>query len=80
MPRPEILLTLSSSTGSSRGTVAGKHRSDRKVLPDPCVNLAVEPAGRLLYGVGSVRELEGRGIVVGTKFRAGGFSGFLPDR
>lgn len=53
----------------------------QEVLPDPCVNLAVEPAGRLLYGVGSgrsVRELEGRGIVVGTKFRAGGFSGFLP--
>lgn len=53
----------------------------QEVLPDPSINLAVEPAGRLLYGVGSghvVRTLEGKGLVVGTKFRPGGFSGFLP--
>ncbi len=52
-----------------------------EVLPDPCVNLSIEPAGRLLYGVGSVRslrELNGHGMVIGTKFRPGGFSGFLP--
>ncbi len=52
-----------------------------EVLPDPSVNLAVEPAGRLLYGVGSgrfLRELRGSGMVVGTKFRPGGFSGFRP--
>jgi AraC-like DNA-binding protein len=52
-----------------------------EVLPDPCVNLSVEPAGRLLYGVGSghdVRLLEDKGMVIGTKFRPGGFSGFLP--
>jgi AraC-like DNA-binding protein len=50
-----------------------------EVLPDPAVNLAVEPRGALLYGVGSgysIRELEGRGMVVGTKFRPGGFSAF----
>jgi AraC-like DNA-binding protein len=49
------------------------------VLPDPCVNLAIEPGGRFLYGVGAghgVRLLEGRGMVLGTKFRPGGFSGF----
>lgn len=54
----------------------------QEVLPDPSVNLSVEPAGRLLYGVGSghmVRELEGDGLVVGTKFHPGGFSGFLPE-
>ncbi len=53
----------------------------REMLPDPSVNLAIEPAGRLLYGVGSghgVRVLEGRGMVVGTKFRPGGFSGLAP--
>lgn len=65
--------------------VAWDHRETepvvREVLSDPCVNLAVEPAGVLVYGVTSrpsAHTLEGRGIVVGTKFRAGGFSGFLP--
>jgi AraC-like DNA-binding protein len=51
----------------------------QEVLPDPCVNLSVEPAGRLLYGVGSghsKHELAGRAMVIGTKFRPGGFSGF----
>ncbi len=51
----------------------------REVLPDPSVNLAIEPRGRLIYGVGSghgVRLLQGRGMVIGTKFRPGGFSGF----
>ena len=50
------------------------------VLPDPCVNLAIEPAGVLLYGVPSGRSnhvLCGAGTVVGTKFRPGGFSGFV---
>ena len=58
----------------------GQRPIRREVLPDPCVNLSVEPAGRFLYGVGSVRsvrELEGDGMVIGTKFRPGGFSGFL---
>jgi AraC-like DNA-binding protein len=53
----------------------------QEVLPDPSVNLTLEPGGALLYGVGSarsVRELAGRGMVVATKFRPGGFSGFLP--
>jgi len=65
--------------------VAWDHRGRppvvREVLSDPCVNLAAEPAGVLVHGVTSApsaHALEGRGIVVGTKFRAGGFSGFLP--
>ena len=60
----------------------GRPPARQEVLPDPSVNLSVEPAGRLLYGVGSehvVRELQGNGLVVGTKFRPGGFSGFLPE-
>jgi AraC-like DNA-binding protein len=59
----------------------GRPPARTEVLPDPCVNLSVEPAGRLLYGVGSghhVRLLEDKGMVIGTKFRPGGFSGFLP--
>src|SRR4051794_4239105 len=65
--------------------VAWDHRGRppvlREVLSDPCLNLAVEPAGVLVHGVAnapSAHALEERGIVVGTKFRAGGFSGFLP--
>jgi AraC-like DNA-binding protein len=60
---------------------AGRPALRHEVLPDPAVNLVVEPAGRLLYGVGagrSVHELTGRGVVVGTKFRPGAFSGFRP--
>ena len=65
--------------------VAWDHRDRdpvrQEVLPDPCVNLAIEPAGVLLYGVTSGRSvhvLAGAGSVVGTKFRPGGFSGFAP--
>ena len=65
--------------------VAWDHRGraavTQEVLPDPCVNLAIEPAGVLLYGVSSGRSahvLAGAGTVLGTKFRPGGFSGFLP--
>jgi AraC-like DNA-binding protein len=60
---------------------SGRPALRHEVLPDPSINLVVEPLGRFLYGVGSGRslhELTGRGMVVGTKFRPGGFSGFLP--
>lgn len=59
----------------------GEAPARREILPDPCVNLTVEPTGRLIYGVGSgrsIRLLEDEGMVIGTKFRPGGFSGFLP--
>jgi hypothetical protein len=55
-----------------RGLPALRH----EVLPDPSVNLTVEPAGRLLYGPGSGRSLHAlsdRWIVIGTKLRPGGF-------
>lgn len=64
--------------------VAWDHRDRdpvvQEVLPDPCVNLAVEPAGVLVHGVTrgrSAHELAGAGSVLGTKFRPGGFSGFV---
>ena len=50
----------------------------QETLPDPCVNLAVEPSGAWVYGVRtgrSTHELAGAGVVIGTKFRPGGFSG-----
>jgi AraC-like DNA-binding protein len=53
----------------------------REVLSDPSINLTVEPHGRLLYGPRSghsVRELTGNGMVIGTKFRPGAFSGYRP--
>ena len=52
------------------------------MLPDPCVNLAVEPAGVLLYGVTartSRHVLAGAGAVLGTKLHPGGFSGFVDE-
>jgi AraC-like DNA-binding protein len=59
-----------------------RHRApvSQPVLPDPCVNLAIEPAGVFVYGVTrglSTHVLAGAGTVVGTKFRPGGFSGFV---
>lgn len=64
--------------------VAWDHRDRdpvrQEVLPDPCVNLAIEPAGVLVHGVKSgrsIRELAGAGMAIGTKFRPGGFSGYV---
>jgi AraC-like DNA-binding protein len=54
----------------------------QEVLPDPCVNLTVEPVGVRLHGVVTGRaqhELAGAGLVLGTKFRPGRFSGYLPE-
>lgn len=64
-----------------RWDLCGLPALHRELLPDPSVNLVVEPSGVLLYGVGScrgVRELRGRGMAIGTKFLPGGFSGFRP--
>lgn len=46
------------------------------VVPHPCVNLVVEADGTDVHGIPTglfERTLTGRGIVVGTKFRPGGF-------
>ena len=52
---------------------------EQRLLPHPCVNLAFEAARAGVYGVptsATSRTIEGRGWVVGTKFRPGGFSAF----
>ncbi len=46
------------------------------VVPHPCVNLVVEEDGTAVHGIPAglfARTLTGHGIVVGTKFRPGGF-------
>jgi AraC-like DNA-binding protein len=55
----------------------------RQVLSHPNVHLAIEPDGRSrVHGVITrtfTRVIEGKGRVVGTKFRPGGFRPFLRD-
>jgi AraC-like DNA-binding protein len=51
-----------------------------EVLTHPSVHLVFEPHGAFVYGVRrrvDVRILAGTGWAVGTKFRPGGFGGFL---
>ena len=50
------------------------------VIPDPCVNLAVERGRSGIFGVASKsfsRLLEGRGLVFGVQFLPGTFRSFL---
>lgn len=50
------------------------------VVPHPCVNLVVEADATAAHGIPTglfERTLTGRGIVVGTKFRPGGFRPLL---
>lgn len=50
------------------------------ILPHPCVNLVAEPGRIAVHGIPlgrSPHRLEGAGVAVGTKFRPGGFGGFL---
>ncbi|MFD7639935.1 DUF6597 domain-containing transcriptional factor [Kitasatospora sp. NPDC059795] len=52
------------------------------VLPHPSVNAVFQPGGAELSGIGTAvfrQELTGRGWVVGTQFRPGGFAAFDPD-
>ncbi|AKT42245.1 helix-turn-helix domain-containing protein [Chondromyces crocatus] len=52
---------------------------EQEVLPHPCVNLVFESAFTKVHGVGtrrSLQRLEGRGWVLGVKFRPGGFYPF----
>ena len=53
----------------------------QEILPHPCVNLVAEPGRIAVYGIPlgrSPHRLEAAGIAIGTKFRPGGFGGFLP--
>ena len=52
----------------------------QEILPHPCVNLVAEPGRIAVHGIPlgrSPHRLEGAGIAVGTKFRPGGFGGFI---
>jgi len=52
----------------------------QEILPHPCVNLVAEPGLVAVYGIPlgrSPHTIEGAGIAIGTKFRPGGFGGFL---
>ena len=52
----------------------------QEILPHPCVNLVAEPGLIAVYGIPlgrSPHRLEAAGVAIGTKFRPGGFGGFL---
>ena len=52
----------------------------QEILPHPCVNLVGEPGRIAVHGIPfgrSPHRLEGAGVAIGTKFRPGGFGGFL---
>lgn len=52
----------------------------QEILPHPCVNLSSEPGLIAVYGIPLTRSphtIESTGMVVGTKFRPGGFAGFI---
>ncbi len=52
----------------------------QEILPHPCVNLSSEPGLIAVYGIPlsrSAHRIEDSGVVVGTKFRPGGFAGFI---
>jgi len=54
----------------------GREPFAQQILNHPNVNLSFEPEGAFVWGVGTTRTshpLHGRGWVLGTRFRAGGF-------
>lgn len=54
----------------------GREPFAQEILNHPNVNLSFEPEGAFVWGVGTTRTrhpLHGRGWVLGTRFRAGGF-------
>ena len=62
-----------------RWDLRGEQPYDQKVLSHPNVHLVFEEPAAALYGVDRglfVRRLEGRGQVLGVKFRPGGFRPF----
>lgn len=79
-PAPEIADRVE-RTWVVRWDLRGREPYTSEVLPHPCVNLAFVNGDGRVWGVAPEkdrRRLEGRGFVVGTKFRPGGFLGFAP--
>ena len=63
-----------------RWDLRGQRSHLQENLPHPSVHLAIEPGRSEIVGVVErkyARRLEGRGRVVGVKFRPGGFYGFF---
>jgi AraC-like DNA-binding protein len=57
----------------------GRPPHEQTILPHPNVNLAFERTGSAIYGVDRklfVRRIEGQGVALGVRFRAGGFRPF----
>ncbi|MFC7680369.1 DUF6597 domain-containing transcriptional factor [Paenibacillus sp. GCM10028914] len=58
----------------------GSPSHTQNVVPNPCVNLVVEPGKTAIYGVSKSvhsHHLEGKGTVFGIKFKPGGFYPFI---
>jgi len=65
---------------SVRWDLRGDPPFTQEILPHPCVNLVAEPGLVAVYGIPlgrSPHTIEGAGVAIGTKFRPGGFGGFL---
>jgi AraC-like DNA-binding protein len=63
-----------------RWDLRGEPPHEQETLPHPCVNLVVEAGRSAVHGVGTRRFavlLEGRGQVVGAKFKPGAFFPWL---
>jgi AraC-like DNA-binding protein len=68
-----------------RWSLGPSARFTQELLPHPCVNLVTESHGVAVHGIPTARsrhDLEGAGMVVGTKFRPGAFAAFtsIPPR
>lgn len=63
-----------------RWDLRGQESYMQHVIPNPCVNLIVEPGRSAIYGPGKEKyghHLEGHGCVFGVKFKPGGFYPFF---
>jgi len=63
-----------------RWDLRGSPPFEQEILPHPCVNLVAEPGLIAVHGIPAARSahrLSGAGMAVGTKFRPGGFAGFV---
>jgi AraC-like DNA-binding protein len=60
--------------------LAGQPHHEQDVIPNPCVNLVVERGKTYIYGSSKrkyTQLLQGKGSVLGVKFKPGGFYPFL---
>ncbi|TCP52612.1 AraC-like DNA-binding protein [Tumebacillus sp. BK434] len=62
-----------------RWDLRGREPFCQDVVPNPCVNLVIEPGQTAIYGASTrkfTKYLSGRGLVFGVKFHPGGFYPF----